>query len=157
MEISVRNRQKTTKINLLRIKKTASRTLKHLVQKNNSLKNRAGRLELSVMLVNNRIIKSLNRDYRGIDKVTDVLSFPQNDPFYFSKNSGLPIHLGDIVISIPKAKAQALENCVSFYEELSRLLVHGLLHLLGYDHEDGRHKALKMRRREKELMEILCR
>lgn len=113
-------------------------------------------MELSVALLNNRAIRNLNRDYRGLDKVTDVLSFPQNEPFCLSKNSRLPVHLGDIAISVPQAKKQAAEYGVGFYEELSRLLVHGFLHLLGHDHEEGGYKAFKMRKLEKKIMEEVC-
>ena len=92
--------------------------------------------ELSVLFVNSRRMKLINTLYRGIRKDTDVLSFPlmdeqlHNGPFING-----PHILGDIVISVPKALAQAEEFKVSFYDELLRLLVHGLLHLRGYDHE----------------------
>lgn len=114
-------------------------------------------MELSVILVNDRVIRNLNRVYRGLDKVTDVLSFPQNSPFCFSKKTALPVHLGDLAISLPRAKKQAVEYGVNFYDELTRLLVHGLLHLLGHDHECGGYKAVKMRKLEREILEGLCR
>ena len=83
--------------------------------------------EVSVSLVNNQEIQQLNEQYRGIDLATDVLSFPM----------GEGVILGDIVISIEKVKEQAEEYGHSFERELAFLLVHGMLHLLGYDHESA--------------------
>lgn len=101
--------------------------------------------ELSVLLTGNSVIRELNREYRGKDKPTDVLSFPMEDPCL----------LGDIVISTEKAASQAEEFGVSFDEEVSRLLVHGLLHLAGYDHVRGGWQARKMKKKEEELMGLL--
>ena len=110
------------------------------------------RLEVSVLCVNDGGMRRLNRLYRGMGKTTDVLSFPLQP----SKKLKL-LSLGDIVISLPQARRQAKEYKTTFNLELSRLLVHGLLHLLGYDHEKNRYQALKMRRMEAELAEVLCR
>jgi probable rRNA maturation factor len=87
--------------------------------------------ELSIVLVSDAQIKRLNKLYRNKDKPTDVLSFPIGE-----KVNGWLI-LGDIVISVDTAKKQAQELGYSLEEELKRLLVHGLVHLLGYDHELG--------------------
>jgi probable rRNA maturation factor len=97
--------------------------------------------------VNDERMKTLNRQYRGIDKTTDVLSFPQDDNLAFNRDliPGSDIVLGDIVVNLHKAQRQAKENGLTFHEELKRLLVHGLLHLLGYDHEKGRHAERKMK------------
>lgn len=101
-------------------------------------------------------MKSLNRQYRGIDRTTDVLSFPQEDTFSHNDSGpGSDILLGDIVINLHKAKRQAKENGLSFNEELKRLLVHGLLHLLGYDHEKGGYAERKMKEKSKRLLEQL--
>jgi probable rRNA maturation factor len=89
------------------------------------------KVELSIVLVSDAQIKRLNRLYRNKDKPTDVLSFPIGE-----KVNGWLI-LGDIVISVDTAKRQAQELGYSLEEELKRLLVHGLVHLLGYDHELG--------------------
>lgn len=120
-----------------------------------------GPIEISVLLVNDRRMRELNLQYRGIDKTTDVLSFPLLEP-----GRGIPVSgsasgtgnlpLGDIVISIPQTERQAAEYGEGFYSELSRLLVHGFLHLLGYDHEGNRYQAGKMRKIEAELAEIVC-
>ena len=89
------------------------------------------KVELSVVLVSDAQIRRLNKLYRNKDKPTDVLSFPIGE-----KVEGWLI-LGDIVISVDTAKRQAQELGYSLEEELKRLLVHGLVHLLGYDHELG--------------------
>jgi probable rRNA maturation factor len=83
-------------------------------------------------------MRLLNYQYRGIDRTTDVLSFPQEESISL-KNLNLMknVILGDIVISVPKAKKQAKENGLTFYEEIKRLLIHGVLHLIGYDHENN--------------------
>ena len=112
--------------------------------------------ELSVLFVNSRRMKLINTLYRGIRKDTDVLSFPlmdeqlHNGPFI-----NRPHILGDIVISVPKALAQAEEFKVSFYDELLRLLVHGLLHLRGYDHEINAYQQKKMEKKERELFNAI--
>ena len=89
------------------------------------------KVELSIALVSDAQIKRLNKLYRNKDKPTDVLSFPIGE-----KVEDWLI-LGDIVISVDTAKRQAKELGHSLEEELKRLLVHGLVHLLGYDHELG--------------------
>ena len=91
---------------------------------------------ISVSLVDNEFIHAMNRDYRGIDRPTDVISFAFLDnedraALYKGKE---PVCLGDIYISVDKAKEQAEEYGHSIKRELSFLFVHGLLHLLGYDH-----------------------
>jgi len=108
--------------------------------------------ELSVLFVNSRRMKLLNTLYRGIKKDTDVLSFPLMDmqPPHAPLVNG-PHILGDIVISVPKAMSQAKEFKVGFYDELLRLLVHGLLHLTGYDHEINAYQKKKMEKKEMEL------
>lgn len=92
-------------------------------------------IELSLYLVADRTIKDLNKRYRGKDKATDVLSFnwPENCP---SNLAGECLSLGDIVISIPTAGKNAEESKYSLDMELVVLLVHGILHLAGFDHEN---------------------
>jgi probable rRNA maturation factor len=98
--------------------------------------------EVSILLTDDDGIRGLNKRYRNIDRPTDVLSFPMDDPYM----------LGDIVVSLESVSAQAVDYSVSFDEELSRLLVHGLLHLLGYDHVSGGRQAKKMKDKEGELL-----
>ncbi len=88
-------------------------------------------IEISVYLTDDNTIKLLNKNFRGKDKATDVLSFTYNEQV-----GGYKL-LGEIVISIDTAKRQAKELGHSLEEEIKRLLVHGFVHLLGYDHELG--------------------
>jgi probable rRNA maturation factor len=142
MEIYIKNQQKAIDLDLKWLAKDLAKALLHL---------HLQRTELSVLFVNSRRMKILNTRYRGIPKDTDVLSFPLED-------EGLhygPVMLGDIVISVPKALQQAEEFEVPFYDELVRLLVHGLLHLVGYDHEINSYQKKKMEKKEKELLNAL--
>lgn len=91
---------------------------------------------ISVSFVDNEFIHKMNKDYRGIDRPTDVISFAflDNEDKEALLNGKEPVCLGDIYISVDKAKEQAQEYGHSLRRELSFLFVHGLLHLLGYDH-----------------------
>lgn len=98
----------------------------------------AGGAEVSVTLVDDDQIQELNRSYRAQDRPTDVLSFALRegeDGFVPPAGAGIPELLGDVVISAPRARAQASEYGHSLERELGYLLTHGILHLLGYDHE----------------------
>lgn len=108
--------------------------------------------EISVSFVSTEEIHMLNKEYRGVDKVTDVLSFPQYDDVAKAPK-GL-IELGDVVICRDQAKLQAEEFGHSFEREIIYLFVHSVLHLLGYDHMVDSDKEL-MRKREEEIMEYL--
>jgi probable rRNA maturation factor len=113
--------------------------------------------ELSLSLVSDRAIRELNRNYRGIDSATDVLSFSQieqagvapADPHSVTNDPALT--LGDVVISIDTALAQARELRTQPAARIRRLLIHGFLHLLGYDHERSAAEARKMFARERAL------
>ena len=112
------------------------------------------RCEVSVLLVGEDEIRDLNRRYRGNDVATDVLSFPQleEDPHVAeSWPADLPVPLGDIVVSIPRAIQQAQEFGHGQDREFGFLLVHGLLHLLGFDHE-APVESERMREREENLL-----
>ncbi|MEX5215865.1 MAG: rRNA maturation RNase YbeY [Nitrospiraceae bacterium] len=110
---------------------------------------RRPRAELGVHVVGDRRMRQLNKRYRKQDKSTDVLAFPmQEGP---GPRTDL---LGDVVISLPTAQRQAKESNHSLDRELTGLLVHGVLHLCGYDHELGDAEARRMQRREHA---ILCR
>jgi len=107
--------------------------------------------ELSIALVNNKEIRKLNAKYRRKDYPTDVLSFPAAN--------GLPINvqlLGDVVISVEKAEEQAKQRGRTVNEETATLLIHGILHLLGYDHERSAKAARVMGRLEKRIYRTLC-
>ncbi len=110
--------------------------------------------ELSILFTGDRAMRSLNRRYRGIDRTTDVLSFSQREGQFADIRSDI---LGDIVISVPAAVRQAQERNHSLSHEIKRLLVHGLLHLLGYDHERSPAEARKMRSKEARLFRRIAR
>ena len=111
-------------------------------------------LEVSVTFTNNEGIRELNREYRNIDRATDVLSFPQ-----INYDEGEDISdgemLGDIVISLERAREQAEEFGHSFERECAFLCAHSTLHLLGYDHELSDEDDADMRRRQSEIMKKL--
>jgi probable rRNA maturation factor len=110
--------------------------------------------EISVLLIGDRAMRTLNRRYRGKDRTTDVLSFPLRE----GKFSRVQHHLlGDIVISVPAAARQARAAGEALPDEIDRLLVHGFLHLLGYDHERGGVEARRMEARERRLRRTLQR
>jgi probable rRNA maturation factor len=92
------------------------------------------RAELSIVLTGDAEVKKLNRLHRGKNKTTDVLSFPLLEGIVFPTNAKEGVVLGDVVVSVPQTKRQALANGKSFKAELALLVVHGILHLLGYDH-----------------------
>ena len=94
-----------------------------------------GAAELSILLSDDTRVRELNRAYRHIDATTDVLSFAQAEGEIFAQPEGARTHLGDVVISLDTARRQARDHDIALSDELAHLLVHGVLHLLGYDHE----------------------
>lgn len=115
-----------------------------------------GALELSVLVTDDAELHELNRTYRGIDAPTDVLSFGDDaadaaQPA-FVRPPDTPRYLGDLAISYERVIAQAAEYGHSPARELAYLTVHGVLHLLGYDHERGEADAATMRAREEAVM-----
>ena len=104
--------------------------------------------DVTVVFVSDRAMRGLNRTWRGKRGTTDVLSFPAKQD-EFEKSEGL--NLGDIVISVERAARQAQENGLEFDEEVSQLILHGLLHLCGYDHEtdNGEMNRLELRLRRR--------
>jgi rRNA maturation RNase YbeY len=110
--------------------------------------------EVSVLVVGDRAMRTLNRRYRGKDRTTDVLSFPLREGrFPFVQR----VLLGDIVICMPAAARQARAAGETLLDEVDRLLVHGFLHLVGYDHERGVREARRMEARERRLREAVKR
>ena len=108
------------------------------------------RAEISLTLVSLEEIRELNRDYRDVDRETDVLSFPQFECVEDMPEFG-ELCLGDVVICLDKVEEQAKEFGHSFERELIYLFVHSLLHLLGYDHMEEDEKQ-EMRKREEQVM-----
>lgn len=109
-----------------------------------------GEIEVSITFVTDDTIQELNREYRGIDDPTDVLSFPQDDDD-FGVQEGLPRVLGDIIISLEQAREQAKEYGHSITREVLYLAVHGFFHLLGYDHQSQDEQS-SMRKREEQVL-----
>ena len=112
--------------------------------------------EVSLVFTDSETVKQLNRDYRGVDEYTDVLAFymlPQKgaDSSFALPPDGVT-RLGEVIISYPQAVAQAREQGHSPERELALLVIHGILHLLSYDHEEPEEES-KMRERERELLE----
>ncbi len=112
--------------------------------------------EINVTLVGSEEIRRLNNDFRGIDKSTDVLSFPLGEDGEYDENpeNGC-LMLGDVVISVEQALAQADEFGHSVEREIAYLTVHSVLHLLGYDHVDEGNDKKIMRNKEEEALSLL--
>jgi rRNA maturation RNase YbeY len=142
MPVEIVRRGAGTKFDSRKLKKSASEILKLLGER---------RAELSVALIGNGEMRKLNARYRKKDYPTDVLSFPAAA----GMPGGLQL-LGDVIISVDKAKEQAKERGRSLDEEMTTLLIHGVLHLLGYDHERSAKYARIMGRLEKKLYRALC-
>jgi probable rRNA maturation factor len=136
--IEVVNRQRKKKIEPEAWTTIASEMLKAIGKPQSSA---------TVAFVSDTKIRELNRRFRGIDSATDVLSFP--DAVAERQRQGQ--NLGDIAVSVERAELQARENGLRFDEEISQLILHGLLHLCGYDHEtdNGEMNRLELRLRKK--------
>ncbi len=113
----------------------------------------AGRLqrsaEASIVLENDEALRTLNRDYRGKDAPTNVLSFP--GAFEAPVDEEAPVLLGDIVVALETTAREAEEHGKTLADHLSHLVVHGMLHLMGYDHE-SEEEAIRMERLEAEVL-----
>ncbi|MGA1871085.1 MAG: rRNA maturation RNase YbeY [bacterium] len=107
--------------------------------------------EVSLTFVSDKFIRELNKNYRGIDAPTDVLAFAMQEGSFAEINHGL---LGDVVISVDTAERQATEQGHTVERELTILLIHGLLHLVGYDHIEAS-DAQSMRREEKRILNYI--
>jgi probable rRNA maturation factor len=128
----------------------SDRTIKAILQKavKTALADQAA--DLSIVISDDELIQTLNNEYRKVDKPTDVLSFPSDET---NPESGIR-YLGDIIISLPRATAQAAEANHPVAEELSMLAIHGVLHLLGYDHQTDAEKK-SMWDKQAELLRLM--
>lgn len=135
--IDIINRQRKRKLNAKHWREFTAESLRAIKRKGS---------DLSIVFVTNAAIRKLNEQYRGRDYVTDVLSFP-TEPEQFEDQSSL----GEIVISVERAAAQAKENGLTLQNEIEQLILHGLLHLCGYDHEtdNGEMNRLELKLRKK--------
>lgn len=141
MAILIKNRQKKIKTDLRRLRRSLNRVLNYL---------NCNSKEVSLLLVDNDSIRTINQKYLGRDYPTNVISFSLSEGKFGSIN---PVVLGDIIISVEKGSSDARKARMDFYDVLDYLMIHGLLHLLGYDHENNAdaEDALRMRKKEREL------
>lgn len=145
MSVLIRSEAKSSiPISLEKIENVGARLLAQYNLKN---------AELSILLVDDAQMTELNRDYRKKDSPTNVLSFPMDG----ESGSTSPLLLGDIVISVDTAMREARQKNVSCHQRISRLLVHGFVHLLGYDHETSDEEATRMLNEENKCMDNLKR
>lgn len=148
IKVVIENKQKTVKIPTgvrLLIRRCCHAVLE--------LEGFQGSAEVDVSLVDNARIRQINLEQRNIDMPTDVLSFPLGEDGRYDQNPATGAYmLGDIVISLERAVAQAEEYGHSFQREVGYLTVHSMLHLLGYDHVDGGLEAVRMREKEEAVM-----
>jgi len=108
--------------------------------------------EMGILWVNDRQIRWYNREYRHRDQATDVLAFPMQE----GMGGGLhPQFLGDVMISLETAKRDATSLGRHYLDHLMILLIHGTLHLMGYDHEQSDREAQRMKRQERRLLKYL--
>ena len=128
----------------------------------------SGSSEVSLLVTGDETVRTLNAEYRGLDETTDVLSFSAGHPGHWEGDGdgpeqggeefvlppGAPLPLGEIIVSWPQARRQADEHGVTPMRELAHLVVHGALHLVGYDHLEPDEAAL-MQAREQEALEAL--
>jgi len=147
MEILIKNQQKIIKINQVKTKGIIKKVLQHLKVDDKT--------EISVLFTDDKFIRSLNNKYRGIDKATDVLSFSLQEGAVKSPETERDKLLGDIIISVETAQRQADNLNHSLEKELTVLLIHGLLHLAGYDHEKDKDYKI-MREKESEILKIFA-
>lgn len=144
MNIAIMNRQRRQKVGTKRLREVAERILSDLGCHTS---------ELSVAIVGDRAIRVLNRDYLHKDRPTNVISFSMQEGEFGTVNPAL---LGDVVISADTAAREAQESGATFWERLVFLLMHGILHLTGYDHErSGEDEARRMEAKERELFALL--
>ena len=151
VKVQITNRQKDVKIPSgirLLIRRCCNAVLR--------TENFKGSAEVSVSFLNNAQIRELNREHRGKDIETDVLSFPmgENGVYDIDPDTGAQV-LGDIVISVEKAVSQAELYGHTLQREIGFLTVHSMLPLLGYDHEAGGLAAALMREKEEEVLDSL--
>ena len=148
VKVNIENKQKTIKVPT-GVRMLIRRCCHAVLQ----LEGFEGSAEVDVSLVDNEMIHAINLEQREIDAPTDVLSFPLGEDGVYDKNPATGAYmLGDIVISLERAQAQAEEYGHTFQREVGYLTVHSMLHLLGYDHVEGGLEAVRMREKEEAVM-----
>ncbi|MEK7702916.1 MAG: rRNA maturation RNase YbeY [Nitrospirota bacterium] len=141
MSIIIQNRQRKYPVNERKIRRWVRCILEMQGEEES---------EVSLVFVNNQTIRRYNREYRGKDTVTDVLSFPMREGKCIGGEAG-KILLGDLMISLEKTYEEAPLFYRSGADQLLFLMIHGILHLLGYDHETTPKDAARMKRRERTI------
>ncbi|MEK7826660.1 MAG: rRNA maturation RNase YbeY [Thermodesulfobacteriota bacterium] len=140
MSISIQNRQKLLTVDVGRVRRSLKRLLKELGFKDS---------EVSLLLVDDDQIREINKNYLQRDRPTNVISFAMTEGAFGDVH---PEILGDIILSVETAARDAMACDIDFMDEVEFLLIHGLLHLLGYNHEDVEsNEAKKMKKLEREL------
>jgi probable rRNA maturation factor len=144
MSISIQNRQKRQTVDTGRLRRSLKRLLKEL---------NYGEIEISLLLVDDDQIREINRTYLKRDRPTNVISFSMREGSFGHIH---PEILGDIILSTETAARDARTCQLDFMDEMEFLLIHGLLHLIGYNHENtGAEETEKMKIRERELFFML--
>ncbi|NCO23547.1 MAG: rRNA maturation RNase YbeY [Candidatus Infernicultor aquiphilus] len=144
MEILIKNQQKIAKIYRRRIREIIKNIIQYLKVDEKT--------EISILFTDDKFIKSLNKKYRGINKSTDVLTFNLEEGDLIFPEVDKNKLLGDIVVSVETAQRQANNLNHNLEKELAILLIHGLLHLIGYDHEEDRDNKI-MQVKENEILD----
>jgi len=148
--VNVVNLQKKVEINKRYVERVAEQAIKSGTTDRGKLWK--GKSEVGIIFVNNSYIKRLNRKYRRVNSITDVIAFPTEERREFLASIPLSSRiLGDVFISGERAKVQAKDFGHSIKKEIAILTIHGILHLLNYDHR-RRRDGLAMRRKEKEIL-----
>ena len=139
-KIELVNRQRKIKINRKKWIDFAGKVVRTVAEAENK--------SFTIAFISDRKMRELNRTFRSKDSTTDVLSFPFEAEDFESQEDN---NLGDIVISVEQAERQAVENNLDFETEIKQLVLHGVLHLCGYDHEadDGEMNNLELKYRQK--------
>jgi probable rRNA maturation factor len=144
MSVSIQNRQKKQKVDIGRTRRSLKRLLKELDCEDS---------EISLLLVDDDQIREFNRNYLQRDRPTNVISFAMMEGSFGNIH---PEVMGDIILSVETAARDALAGHLDFMDEVEFLLIHALLHLIGYNHENtGTDEAEKMKNRERELFFML--
>lgn len=142
MPVLIKNRQKKQKLETREIRKFTQGVLDFMG---------CGQKELSLVLASDAQIQQLNRDYLGRDKPTNVISFAMAEGEFGDIGTGL---LGDVIVSVDTASRHAADSGSEPIDEIEYLITHGILHLVGYDHETGA-DSRKMRKKEAEIFSAL--
>lgn len=140
MPLAIQNRQRSVRINVADLTRRVHRLMTYLG---------CEQQELSIVFSNDRFMQTLNRTYRQKNASTNVLAFPQEPAEFGNLDAAL---LGDIVVAVPTAAREACALEQSVEDRLFYLIIHGLLHLLGYDHERSTEERLRMEAREADIL-----